>query len=79
MEQFFVFLGFTVVIVLVLFLPALFELKKPKDVGPRKIVGFEHGMLFQAEKELVFSKQPVNGALAALDSLPNLEVNSSIS
>jgi len=77
MEQFFVFIGFTVTIVVILFLPALIELKKPKDVGPRKIVGFET-LLIQAEKELVSSKQPVN-SLSVVESLSDLEVNSSIS
>ncbi len=75
MEQFFVFLGFTVAIVLVLFLPAIIELKKPKDIGPRKIVGYKTGVLLQAKKEKELSKQPLNGNLAAaVDSLTNLEV-----
>lgn len=78
MEQFFVFLGFTVIIVIVLFVPALIELKKPKDIGPRKIAGFETGLFTQTKKE-VFSKQPVNGSLAVSDSSSDLEVNSYIS
>jgi len=74
MEPFYVFLVVTVIIALVLFLPALFELKKPKDLGPRKIVGFKTGVLIQSvEKESV--TQPVDLPLVAtVDSSTNLDV-----
>ncbi|MGD6809395.1 MAG: hypothetical protein ACQCN3_06820 [Candidatus Bathyarchaeia archaeon] len=74
MEQFFVFLVFTAIVVLVLFLPSLFELKKPKDTGPRKIVGFKTGVILPTSNEQAPSKQPLNGNLAAVDPLTNLEV-----
>jgi hypothetical protein len=74
MEPFYVFLGVTVIIALVLFLPALFELKKPKDLGPRKIVGFKTGVLMQSLEKESFM-QPVDLPLvAAVDSLTNLDV-----
>ncbi len=75
METFFVFLGFTMIIVLVLFLPVLIELKKPKDIAPRKIVDFKTVLLLQTKKEVAPNNQPLNGTLAAaVESLTNLEV-----
>ncbi|XHH07546.1 MAG: hypothetical protein ACFCUE_08130 [Candidatus Bathyarchaeia archaeon] len=75
MEQFFVFLCFTVIIVIALFTPALLELKKPKDAGPREIVGFKTGVLLQAKREPEFSSKALNANISdVFDSLTNLEV-----
>jgi hypothetical protein len=76
MEQFIEFLFFTIAIITMLFLPALFELKKPKDNGPRKIVGFEISSFSKNEnKSGVVVKQSLNRnrPIAILDSIPNLE------
>jgi hypothetical protein len=75
MEQFIEFLFFTIAIITMLFLPALFELKKPKDNGPRKIVGFEISSFSKNENTSVVVKQSLNRnmPIVILDSIPNLE------
>jgi hypothetical protein len=76
MEPFFEFLICIISIMVALFLPALIELKKPKDVGPRKIVGFQNVGLLQVQKSLESGKSSknVNLRAVALDSLTNIEV-----
>ena len=76
MAQFFVLLAFTIIGLVVLFLPSLIELKKPKDNGPRKIVGFEIGIFFHVPKEAEPIAQTLSGAMPVVvfDSLTNLEV-----
>ncbi len=75
MEEFYGFLIFTIALTAALFLPALIELKNPKDSGPRKIVGFETNMFIHATKEEPV-KWSLNGArpIVTFDSLTNIEV-----
>lgn len=60
-------------------MPAIIELKKPRDNGPRKIVGFETAAFIQTNKEPELSmppvKPPVTGAVPMMtfEALTNLE------
>lgn len=70
MEPFIAFLSVTIIITLVLFLPALFELKKPKDLGPRKIAGFNTGVIIKSlEKDS--ASLPLDVSAAEVNSLTN--------
>jgi hypothetical protein len=62
---------------MILFMPAFFELKRPKDNGPRQIKSFTlayTGPLLFAETEIKLEKVQVNKLSLALSMLPNLEV-----
>lgn len=71
----------TVLSVVLLFLPAIVELKKPKDAGPRLITDSFAQMrlstlktaLFNIEHELKFDSQLVGRIGNFLCSIPNLE------
>ncbi len=81
MEAFFGFLIITLVIVLVLFVPALIELKRPKDNGPRKIAGFQTAPFLRVEKEAepCMSSKTVIAPVMVFESLFDMESSSSLS
>jgi len=65
------------IVSLILFMPAFIELKKPKDNGPRQIVGVKlgyYGPLPFIEDEVTFDKVQARKLTLALTALPNLEV-----
>jgi hypothetical protein len=50
-------IGTTAIIIILFFLPAIIELKKPKDAGPRQInVDTTENRNLQPNKEISFSK-----------------------
>jgi len=66
--------------IIIMLLPALVEWKKPKDAGPRRIMGHmffaqtEIGdMMTDAEEEHVFDKMLVDRIAGIIAFLPNLE------
>ncbi len=73
----------TPVLIVIMFLPAVFELKKPKDRGPRLIMDDsldEHMRLVGAvrfvniEEEQRFDGSIIQSLMAKIDFLPSLEV-----
>ena len=78
-----ILIGVTPALVLIMFLPALFELKKPRDAGPRAIVDSipEVKMLAMhvipianIEKEQKFDVSLIQTIAKIIGSLPSLEV-----
>lgn len=65
-----------ILIILILFLPVYIELKKPKDNGPRQIVGFkaDTGSILCLEEEIKFEPPLLTMLALIFDALPNLEV-----
>ncbi len=76
MQQFFELSVIALIVVAMVFLPALIEIKKPKDNGPRKIVGFETGVFLHTRKEPEPIAQTLSGNMpfVTFDFLTNLEV-----
>jgi hypothetical protein len=73
----------TPILILIVFLPALVELKKPKDCGPRMIMDhFPNGGLAAApishltniEEDQKFTQSLFRQLTKILEFLPNLEV-----
>lgn len=65
------------IISVILFMPAFIELKKPKDNGPRQIMGVKLGYyrpLLYVEDEVTLEKVQASTLTLALTMLPNLEV-----
>ncbi len=70
------------IVILLMFLPAIIELKKPKDAGPRLITDSFAQMrlpslktaLFNIEDELKFDSQLILKIGGFLRFIPNLEV-----
>ena len=62
-------------VTLTLFLPAFIELKKPRDNGPRLIIGIQTSFMQLAsiEKEQKFAKQLINKLSIVFAALPNIE------
>ncbi len=78
-----ILIGATPTLILVMFLPALFELKRPRDAGPREIVDSipEVKMLAMQvipianmEKEQKFDVSLIQTIAKIIGSLPSLEV-----
>jgi hypothetical protein len=78
-----ILIGATPTLILIMFLPALFELKKPRDAGPRAIVDSipEVKMLAMQvipianiEKEQKFDVSLIQTIAKIIGSLPSLEV-----
>jgi hypothetical protein len=78
-----ILIGVTPALILIMFLPALFELKKPRDAGPREIVDSipEVKMLAMQvipianmEKEQKFDVSLIQTIAKIIGSLPSLEV-----
>jgi hypothetical protein len=72
--------GTIVIFVALLFLPAIIELKKPKDAGPRVIIDFEQiclsdlkTSLQNVEEDLKFDSQLTSKIRVFLRFIPNLE------
>lgn len=79
----FMILGLGVLIfILIMFLPALFELKMPKDAGPRMIkdytlpanLAIKEVLIANLEEKQGLDQILVNNILDAINVLPNLEV-----
>lgn len=79
----FIILGLGVLIfILIMFLPALFELKMPKDAGPRMIKDYtlpanlatKEVLIANLEEKQGLDQILVNNILDAINVLPNLEV-----
>ena len=72
----------TAIVIVLFFLPALIELKKPKDAGPRLIdykilklrIGILKVPLIDIEEEQKFTFQSTTKTADSLYILPNLEV-----
>ncbi len=65
------------IVSVILFMPAFIELKKPKDNGPRQIMGDKLGYyrpLLYVEDEVPIEKAQASKLTLALTMLPNLEV-----
>ncbi|MEM3622503.1 MAG: hypothetical protein QXR76_01875 [Candidatus Bathyarchaeia archaeon] len=69
-------------LIFIMLLPSLLELKKPKDAGPRIIVGYTYDMqtlwkvtmlIPNVEEEVGFNKMLVNKIADIISVLPNLE------
>ncbi|MEM3700056.1 MAG: hypothetical protein QXL57_04215 [Candidatus Bathyarchaeia archaeon] len=69
--------------ILIMFLPALLELKKPKDAGPRIIIDNVSEMqtlwkepipIVDIEEEHILDKMLIKKILDVISVLPNLEV-----
>lgn len=58
-----------------LFLPALIELKRPQDCGPRRITGFRvySVSLMNIEDDLKIDKMLLSKLALLFEALPNLE------
>ena len=78
-----ILVGVAPTLILIMFLPALFELKKPKDAGPRAIVGSipEVKMLAMhvipianIEKDQKFDVPLIQTIAKIIEFLPRLEV-----
>jgi len=78
-----ILVGATPTLILIMFLPALFELKKPKDAGPRMILNSipEVKMLAMhvipianIEKEQKFDVSLIQTIVKIIEFLPRLEV-----
>lgn len=67
--------------VLIMFLPTLFELKRPKDAGPRIIMNntlfmqeiTRNNLLLNIEEEQRFDQAIINRIVRTIYILPNLE------
>ena len=73
----------TPILILVMFLPALLELKKPKDSGPRMIMGTDPGVnmrllhvipFVSMEDEQKFDKSLIQTLAGIIEILPSFEV-----
>lgn len=73
----------TPILILILFLPAILELKKPKDDGPRMIMGSIPGVnmrimhvipIANIEDEQKFDSSLIQTMAKILEVLPTLEV-----
>jgi len=72
----------TPMLILMMFLPAFIEIKKPKDRGPRMITMGHSGMLFgthfpyivNIEDEQKFDSSLIQKMAKIVDVLPSLEV-----
>jgi hypothetical protein len=73
----------TIGLILILFLPAFLELRKPKDRGPRMIMNDFHGLLtgsssigavVNIEEEQWFDRSLLMRLLKVIEVLPCLEV-----
>jgi hypothetical protein len=71
--------------IFIMLLPAFFELKKPKDAGPRKIVNApyimqprmgENVLMANLEEDYRFSQLLLKKILDVIAALPNLETSS---
>jgi len=78
-----IMLGLGVLIfILIMLLPALFELKIPKDAGPRMVtdygfptsLGIEEILIANLEEKQGFEQILVKNIVDAINVLPNLEV-----
>ncbi len=73
----------TPILILIMFLPALLELKKPKDGGPRMIMGTIPGVnmrlvrvipIVNMEDEQKFDRSLIQTLARIIEILPSLEV-----
>lgn len=70
----------TLTFLFVMFLPALIELKKPKDAGPRIIVDYTFDMqpktfwMLDMEEEQGFNQASIEKLVEIISFLPNIEV-----
>jgi len=67
----------TAIFILLLFLPPLLELKKPKDAGPRMISDYSFSASFpivNLEEKHGFDQALAKKIVDAISVLPNLEV-----
>ena len=67
----------TLVFILIMFLPALLELKKPRDAGPRMINDYSFSANFpiaNLEEKQGLDQTLVTKIIDAISVLPNLEV-----
>jgi len=78
-----IILGLGILIfILIMFLPALFELKMPKDAGPRMIkdygfpanLAIKEVLITNLEEKQGLDKILVKNIMDAINVLPNLEV-----
>jgi hypothetical protein len=77
-----IILAATPALILIMFLPAFIELKKPKDGGPRLIKMENSGMIFATrfipianmEDEQKFDSSLIQTMAKIVDFLPSLEV-----
>jgi hypothetical protein len=69
-------------LIFIMLLPSLLELKKPKDAGPRIIIGYTYDMqtlwkvsmpIMDVEEERVFDKTLAKRIVDIISVLPNLE------
>ncbi|MEM3565651.1 MAG: hypothetical protein QXK18_02095 [Candidatus Bathyarchaeia archaeon] len=61
--------------IIIMLLPAIMELKKPKDAGPRKLENEEHviGLLVNIESDVKFDWAIVRRVAEIIAILPGLE------
>jgi hypothetical protein len=74
MAQFLEVLFFIIITVIGLFMPSILELKKPTDIGPRYIEGFENSMILKKGKLPVKHAINMNMSVIVFDYLTNIEV-----